>query len=384
MCSGPAARRINEPSAAGHAMVGNAGIAGPRKQATIAVTYTEPVMNRLAALDALRGVAALAVVLFHYIPYYDKLYGHSFTPWPVLDFGRYGVHLFFILSGFVIFMTLERTRTAGWFGLARAFRLLPALWAGIAITFVTVHALGPADRAVSFGSALLNTTLLHEYLEFPHVDGAYWSLVVEATFYCWIALLFYGAGHWPRIRTVLWFWLAASYAGVIWWKAIPDSLDFIVKDLLFVKYAPLFISGILMYRWHRYGRPGVSELLLLAMAIGHSLLAYKAPFHLFVLGCYGVFAAAVAGYLNCLANRPLLWLGSLSYALYLVHQNIGYGVIGWSYQAGLPGWAGVSLALAVAILLACAIHYLVEQPALRWFRQLRNQSAAQASPAAAR
>lgn len=55
-------------------------------------------------------------MLFHYLPYYDKLFGHSFElPQLLTDtllFGRYGVHLFFILSGFVIFMTLERTRKA--------------------------------------------------------------------------------------------------------------------------------------------------------------------------------------------------------------------------------------------------------------------------------
>lgn len=329
--------------------------------------------QRLAALDALRAIAALGVVLFHYLPYYDQLYGHTFSPPSVLDVGRYCVHLFFILSGFVIFMTLERTRTAGWFGLARAFRLMPALWAGIAITFLLVHTLGPEDRAVSFGSALLNVTLLHEYLEYPHVDGAYWSLVIEATFYCWIALLFYGLKAWERIRIALWIWVAISYAGVIWWKAIPDALDFLVKDLLFVKYAPLFVSGMLIYRWHQHGRPAAPDLLLLGLSIGHAVVAYKAPFNIFVLGCYGVFALAVAGYLNALANRPMLWLGSLSYALYLVHQNIGYGVITWGYNAGLPGWAGVCLALSLALTLAAAIHYTIEKPALAWFREMRGR-----------
>lgn len=333
--------------------------------------------QRLSALDALRGIAALAVVLFHYLPYYDQLYGHTFTPWAVLDYGRYGVHMFFILSGFVIFMTLERTRTAGWFGLARAFRLLPALWAGIVLTFLAVHLMGPADRAVGLGSALLNATLLHEYLEFPHVDGAYWSLVIEATFYCWIALLFYGLKQWQPLRLALWAWVVVSYAGVLWWRDIPGALEFLVKDLLFVKYAPLFVSGMLIFRWHRYGRPAAADLALLALAVGHALIAYKAPFSLFVVGCYGVFALAVAGHLNSLANPPLLWLGRLSYALYLVHQNIGYGVIGWSYQAGLPGWAGVTLALALALTLAAAIHYAIEKPALTWFRKLRHRTTEQ-------
>lgn len=330
--------------------------------------------TRLQALDALRGIAALSVVLFHYLPYYDKLYGHSFDSPSFLSFGRYGVHLFFILSGFVIFMTLERTRTAGWFGLARAFRLLPALWVGIALTWMTVQILGPDDRMVSLGTALLNVTLLHEYLGHPHVDGAYWSLVIEATFYLWIALLFYGLGNWQRMRPALWGWALLSYAAVIWSKTLPDGLGFLLKDLLFTRYAPLFISGMLIYRWHRHGRPQVSDMALLALTVGHCLIAYKAPYNLFVLGCYGVFVLAVAGHLNALARPGLLWLGSISYTLYLVHQNIGYGVIDLAYKAGLPGMAGVLMALAVAIGLASALHYGVEKPALRAFRQWRKRS----------
>ncbi|MBW0147638.1 acyltransferase family protein [Marinobacter arenosus] len=343
--------------------------------------------SRLASLDALRGLAALAVVLFHYLPYYDNLFGHGFDlPEAVtttLLFGRYGVHLFFILSGFVIFMTLERTSSAGWFGLARAVRLLPALWAAIALTFLSVHWLGPESRAVPLEVAILNTTLLHEYLGKAHVDGAYWSLVVEVTFYSWMALLFFGLRRWSQLRLALAVWVIISYAGVLWWKQIPPALEFFVKDLLFVKYAPLFVAGMLIYRRHRDGGGSRFDNAMLALSIGHGLIAYKLPYSLFVLACFGVFALAVAGRLNWLSNRPMLWLGSLSYSLYLVHQNIGYGVIGWSYEAGLPGWLGVVLALTTALTLASLIHYTVERPTLARFRAWRNKAETRSVPAPA-
>ena len=171
--------------------------------------------NRLQALDALRGIAALGVVLFHYLPYYDELYGHTFSSPDVLEFGRYGVHLFFMLSGFVILMTLERTDNARWFGLARAFRLLPALWVCILLTFFMVQVLGPADRSVSFSTALINFTLLHSYLDYSHVDGVYWSLVIEGTFYLWMAIFFYALKSWQQLRMVLFGWLLISYIAVI-------------------------------------------------------------------------------------------------------------------------------------------------------------------------
>lgn len=251
---------------------------------------------------------------------------------------------------------------------------MPALWAGIALTFISVHLFGPESRAVSLETALLNATLLHEYLGAEHVDGAYWSLVIEVTFYSWMALLFYTLRGWSRLRLAFWAWMLVSYAGVIWWKQIPDSLEFLIKDLMFVKYAPLFIGGMLIFRIHRYGRPATGDAILLALAVCHGLFAYKLPYSLFVLGCFTVFALAVAGRLNWLANKPLLWLGSLSYSLYLVHQNIGYGVITLSYNAGLPGWLGVSLAIVTALLLASLIHYFIEKPAQRQFRAWRSRT----------
>lgn len=335
-----------------------------------------PTPARLQALDALRGIAALAVVLFHYLPYYHTLYGHDFEPWYALEFGRYGVHLFFIISGFVIFMTLEKTAAPGWFGLARAFRLLPALWIAIPITFIAVHALGPADRAVTAGDAVWNLTLLHEYMERPHVDGAYWSLVIEATFYAWMAVLFYGLGPGRRLIAVLWAWVLVSYGVVIFWQDIPAGWDFLLKELLFARYAPLFVSGMLLYRWYSRGAPARHEALLLTLAMSHSLLAYRAPFNLFVLACYGVFILAISGHLDRFVNRPLLLLGSLSYSLYLIHQNLGYGVIDWGYRQQLPPLVAVGLALAVALTLAYGIHRLVERPALNWFRDNRRSAKA--------
>jgi peptidoglycan/LPS O-acetylase OafA/YrhL len=121
------------------------------------------------------------------------------------------------------------------------------LWAGILLTVISVHWLGPQDRAVSLSTALANATLMHEYLGLKHVDGAYWSLVIEVTFYGWMALLYFTLKDWHKLRAALWLWLLVSYAGVMWWKQIPDGLEFLVKDLLFVKYAPLFIGGMLIH-----------------------------------------------------------------------------------------------------------------------------------------
>jgi len=128
----------------------------------------------------MRGLAALAVAIFHYTTFYDSQVGHI-DPLP-LEFpaGNYGVHLFFLISGFVIFMTLERTRGSTDFVVSRFSRLFPAYWVAIAATSLAVAAIGMPWQRVSATDLLLNLTMVQQFLGAEHMDGSYWTLQVVA------------------------------------------------------------------------------------------------------------------------------------------------------------------------------------------------------------
>src|SRR3954469_15102112 len=85
--------------------------------------------GRLEGLDGLRGIAAASVMVYHYTAWYPFLHGFDLTP--AFPYGIFGVELFFVISGFVIFMTLERTRSLGQFAAARFARLYPAFLASM-------------------------------------------------------------------------------------------------------------------------------------------------------------------------------------------------------------------------------------------------------------
>jgi len=89
--------------------------------------------RRLRGLDALRGIAALAVCLFHYTYSFPRVTGRALDVNFVASAGHYGVDLFFIISGFVIFMTLEKNRSVYDFIDARIARIYPAFWAALLI-----------------------------------------------------------------------------------------------------------------------------------------------------------------------------------------------------------------------------------------------------------
>ena len=127
--------------------------------------------NRLLELDALRGIAAFAVLLFHYTTRYDQLYTQPGPPLFYFPYGYFGVNLFFMISGFVIFMTLNKTRYAVDFIVSRFSRLFPAYWVAIALTYSIVAVLGLPGKEVSVRDLLLNLTMFQEFLGAKHVDG---------------------------------------------------------------------------------------------------------------------------------------------------------------------------------------------------------------------
>ncbi len=131
--------------------------------------------NRLVEVDALRGLAALAVVLFHHTTRFGELF-QPVSPTSIsFPDGHHGVNLFFIISGFVIFMTLEKTSRPMDFVVSRFSRLFPAYWAAIILTFFITHLLGLPGKLVDAAAAIGNLVMIHGLFGIPHVDGVYWT-----------------------------------------------------------------------------------------------------------------------------------------------------------------------------------------------------------------
>ena len=216
--------------------------------------------NRLVELDAIRGLAAFSVVLFHLTTRFDRVYGHIAAPSFALPFGHYGVQFFFGLSGFVILLTLERTRHPADFIVSRASRLYPAYWAAIAITTLFVM-IGPLpDLRRSLPVILLNLTMLEGFVGAPYVDGVYWTLAIELAFYGCMFLLCLLRGL-PRIEWVLVGWIGLKW--LWWWQ---PNLSYALGMMLVQDNIPFFAIGICAYRLHSGARSLVALLPVLGLA----------------------------------------------------------------------------------------------------------------------
>src|SRR2546423_3808210 len=115
--------------------------------------------HRLAELDALRGVPVLMVLAYHYTTRFGELFPLAAAP-ASFPFGAYGVELFFVISGFVIFMTLDRSERPADFLPARFSRLYPAYWAAVLTTTSVLWLFNGPLPAPPASQVAVNLTLL--------------------------------------------------------------------------------------------------------------------------------------------------------------------------------------------------------------------------------
>src|SRR5688500_3424160 len=150
-------------------------------------------MKRLELLDYGRFFAAIAVVLYHYT--FNGIRNGKITTLTlepalvsVTKYGYLGVEFFFMISGYVIFFS-ALNRTPSQFAVSRALRLFPAYWVGVLFTSCFAIAWGTGAMQVTWDQVLANLTMISPMLGYEYVDGVYWTLLYELTFYCGVFAL---------------------------------------------------------------------------------------------------------------------------------------------------------------------------------------------------
>jgi peptidoglycan/LPS O-acetylase OafA/YrhL len=353
--------------------------------------------SRFYELDVFRGLAALAVVIFHYTSQYATVFYHAPEIWVYFSMGRHGVELFFIISGFVILMTLERTKQGLDFIVSRCARLYPGYWVAIALTFAVVTIANTPKLGVSPLDALANLTMIHGFFGVPNVDDVYWTLQLELCFYV-LMFAVYQAKLLKHIEKIALAWLAvaivlgfktytARWGSVVELpepvlsnaplmmvsvKSMVGELREFLREFFLFKYAHLFTLGIILYRAKQQGftalRWGAIALCVLTQKIANpSETSWETT--LFVAAFTLLFYLAMQGYLKFIQLKPLIFLGTISYSLYLVHQNIGYSIILALYNVKVNPNISVLIATVISIAIATVITFKIEQPALKWIRK---------------
>lgn len=384
----------------------------------------------------MRGVAAMVVVVQHALELVWPAWARFSLSW--FRPGEFGVVLFFLCSGFIIPASLERHGSQSRFWIGRFFRLYPLYWCALAAALLLHYGFGRYPLEAGFldhpvRSIAANATMAQDFLGVRLALGQSWSLAYELAFYGIVSALFVAgvhkrsaplafggfvltalplAGRMPGVAlahpgpklslaivaatvgaaaVVGWLarnagrsrWLAVAIVVVVVPLVVNRPENFRTAALLF---ATLF-TGTVLYRW----TAGQTTALVTAIVLAAAFVAivilgttteFDAPLGANLeraeittyVGAYAVFVAAL---LARAATFPkaLLYLGTISYSLYLNHSLAIYGI----------GWVGDSAAMTVVVWIAVSVgvsaltYRFIERPAIDAGRRYGASSASSMS-----
>ena len=374
--------------------------------------------HRQSALDGMRGVAALTVFGIHLwiyqLPNSMTLRRDSWATTALFE-GRVAFVMFFVLSGYLLYRAFARAALARgdrvwtWGYLTRrAARIVPAYYLAVAGSFVLISLAGsgtPGRRFVDGGQLPLFFLFGQNYSPetLLRLNAATWTLAVEVAFYLMLPLIGLLALRLRSMRAQAALLGALVAAGLGW-----NLADYLLGWGPVAGHAPpaflaYFACGMVVALAVERSRATNRELsglqsgllaggavaLLVANGLWHGLDRSANGFAMEVFAdlaaalAFGAIIASIvmgtgAG-LRWLAWRPLVWVGTITYGLYLWHIP----VIVWLRGAGLlPGGALSALvALPIAVALGAASWYLLEQPLMNRAARLRRTAPATANEA---
>lgn len=318
--------------------------------------------------NLLRLVFALFVVVYHLIVL-SAAAGWSHLEAPLSLLAEIGVQGFFVLSGFLVYASLDRSASIGLYAEKRFRRLYPAYAVVVIVCAAAGYAFSSDARAnpLAVGEYLGWNLVFANFMapELPgvfagnpmtEVNGALWTLKIEVMFYlvlpvlAWLLRLF-GRAHWML--------MIAIYAGAEAWRYFLADMGQVELSRQLPGQMSFFITGMALYRLSLAGaRMHIAGLAGAALLTVSLLVDVLEPARALGLGLVAIWIASGWPRLPDAAR-----FGDLSYGVYIVHFPIIQTVV--ALGLFVAPWTGAGVSLAAAVVAALLLWYLVEKPALR-------------------
>lgn len=294
-------------------------------------------MTRIQYLDGHRGVAILLVLFFHAYTRWAEVmpFGAAYADIPLFKYGYLGVQLFFLISGFVILMTLEKCQKFSQFIYRRWLRLFPAMLICTLIIYLTesIFIERPAGQ-LAMKDMLAGLFFIEPYIwykligvELKSIEPAFWSLYVEFKFYIIAAAFYFLLGSKRLVWTLfLCFLLSMIVEMLKEYSFVPVYMyaESIVVLLSF-KHFGWFSAGAAFYMYVNSDRiywfyAGCVISVLSAFHVSNNdFMTFAFATLLSALFAISIVSSKLQ---QILSNRFLLYLGAISYPLYLLHENM--------------------------------------------------------------
>lgn len=345
-----------------------------------------PIRFDYRSIQYLRGVAALAVLLYHLDVQFTRLGNQSFMP----DVLASGVDLFFVISGFIMWVTTQDDAiTPLSFYRKRLVRVVPLYWIITSVIVVAALVLPGIVQSAQFD--LWHVVASYLFLPYPSpIDGALnpilvpgWTLNYEMYFYAVFALTLLLPRK-PRLYAVSALLLLIVFLGLVFTPETP-ALQFWTSTMLLeflfgIAAGAVLVSG----RFDKASWLGWAILIGGAVGLGFSEFLEWGGSRAFFFGvpCAAIlFGAAILDRARAVPRwRVPKLLGDASYSIYLSH-GLTLSAIGQVWHShfpnnGLSNTAFSLVAILGGLLIGIAIHFAVEKPLIVLLGRRRQQALA--------
>lgn len=299
--------------------------------------------NRIDILDGFRVVAIFIVMLFHFYSLYIGFYEYNFDS-SIFGFGYLGVEFFFMISGFVIFISLDNSKNFIEFVKKRYMRLMPAMLICSVLTFsifnLVNHSFYPEAKKIEnllFSNTFLTPSIPNKILntDFNYTDYSYWSLWIEVIFYLLISLLYFL----NKKRVILNYSIIAILGTVLWYffgtdenilqLSIHSSINKILNFIPFVSLLIWFLIGIVISKLYLNKENINYQVYLIILFLLTFLTSREVELKYFTVISSIIWFIFLyrTNWLSFFGNKILFKLGRSSYAVYLIHQMVGVLII---------------------------------------------------------
>jgi peptidoglycan/LPS O-acetylase OafA/YrhL len=339
--------------------------------AAVATTTRRDLGRRIAFLDGVRGVAAMVVVLQHLLEQYSS----KFLQWSLeyVNLGRVGVVAFFLVSGYVIPLSLgqQGLRT---FVIRRFFRLYPVYWVATALFVIVQFDTLRQAQLVTGTTVAVNVTMLQGIVGVVCLLPPSWTLGIELFYYAQSSLASV-RGLLDRAVLLGWVWLAIYVGAALVRWVLRIDLPTAPPLLLYTaavghalhlrdsrgdtRWLPLTVAGLVLVplcAWPAMSLTPPGELPWSGLSYGLSSLVGAALF------------AVIYMRRRRSLGRTLVWLGAISYSVYLFHPVVMFGLDAW-----LSGLSLIIAAVVVVPLLGYVTYRLIELPSIQLGRRLTKR-----------
>ena len=321
-------------------------------------------------ITSLRGILIFLIMIYHYTYKFEELFEIStISFWGQQYLGIIGSASFFIISGYFIFPNKLDNFSVNGYLKKKIFRLWPTYAIGITITFLSISIFGLPGRECNFIDYILNMFMINGFIGTRYVDGAHWYITYLLLFiFITTIIVILQKKYEVNRMTLVNSWSVIDLVFTILSKYF--EMNSRIYMLIGEKYVAFFILGIVIKEMqHNKDFKRYVFSILCAMCV--ILLKEHWITIIGVLIFLFSFVLAINYKLKFLNAKTLVYIGGISYPLYIIHQNLGYQLM-LCMTKMLNKFSNIYILVTIimAILIATLLQYMSE----KFANLLKNKS----------